>query len=181
LASTGTYFAPTLTIFEQIAHAGDPAYLARLTNDAIITADEARAVAARPSFGAPFPHHPQAETLARFRYGMRILPLMRDAGVKIVAGSDVGLVMSRPAALLRELQLLADAGLAPGDVIVAASRHAAEKIGKGAVAGTIAPGQIADAVLVDANPLADIMHLIRPSHRVATLRRGRLAVAAPAE
>jgi imidazolonepropionase-like amidohydrolase len=106
---------------------------------------------------------------------------MRDAGVKIVAGSDVGLVMSRPAALLRELQLLADAGLPPGDVVVAASRHAAEKIGKGVVAGTIAPGRIADAVLVDANPLADIMHVIRPVHRIATLRRGRLAVAASAE
>jgi imidazolonepropionase-like amidohydrolase len=180
LASTGTYFAPTLTIFEQIGHAGDRAYLERLTNDAIITADEARAVAARPSFGAPFPHHPQAETLARFNYGMRILPLMRDAGVKIVAGSDVGLVMSRPAALLRELQLLADAGLPPGDVIVAASRHAAEKIRKGEVAGTIARGRIADAVLVDANPLGDIMHLVRPVHRIATLRRGRLAPATSA-
>ena len=135
---------------------------------------EARAVAERPGFGAPFPHMPAAETLARFRYAMRSIPIMRDAGVKIAAGSDLAIVMPRPGALLRELQLLADAGLPPADVIVAATRHAAEKIGKGGVAGTIAPGQTADALLLDADPLTDIMHLVRPDHHVATIRSGVL-------
>jgi imidazolonepropionase-like amidohydrolase len=176
LASTGTYFSPTLAVFEQIGRSGDRAYLDDLARDAIISPDEARAVAGRKTFGDPFPHHPAAETLARFQYGMRILPIMRDAGVKIVAGSDVGFFMSRPAALLRELQLLAGAGLPNGDVIVAASRHAAEKIGQGRSVGTIAVGQVADALLLDADPLADVMHLVRPSHRIATLRRGHLNV-----
>jgi imidazolonepropionase-like amidohydrolase len=107
-------------------------------------------------------------------YGMRALPIMRDAGVKIAAGSDIAPFMSRPAALLRELQLLSAAGLSNGEVIVAATRHAAEKIGKGNTVGTIAPGAVADAVLVDADPLADVMHLVRPEHRVATLRHGGL-------
>ena len=99
---------------------------------------------------------------------------MREAGVKIAAGSDVAMFMSRPAALLRELQLLSAAGLSCADVIVAATRHVAGKIGKEQTAGTIAPGQRADALLVDADPLADVMHLVRPWHRVATLRRGKL-------
>jgi imidazolonepropionase-like amidohydrolase len=179
LASTGTYFSPTLTVFEQIGRSGDRAYLDQLTRDAIISPAEAREIASRKTFGAPFPHHPAAETLTRFQYAMRILPIMRDAGVKIVAGSDVAFFLSRPAALLRELQLLADAGLPSGDVIVAASRYCAEKIGKGKTAGTIAIGQIADALLLDANPIADVMHLVRPSHRVATLRRGHLSIAPP--
>jgi len=102
---------------------------------------------------------------------------MRDAGVKIAAGSDVGFFMSRPAALLRELQLLSDAGLPNGDVIVAATRHAAEKIGKATSVGTIAVGAVADALLLDADPLADVMYLVRPEHRVATLRGGRVSVA----
>jgi imidazolonepropionase-like amidohydrolase len=177
LASTGTYFSPTLTVFEQIGRSGDRAYLDELARDAIISPAEALEIAGRKTFGAPFPHHPAAETLTRFRYGMRILPIMRDAGVKIVAGSDVGFFMSRPAALLRELQLLSDAGLPSGDVIVAASRYSAEKIGKGKSVGTIAAGQVADALLLDADPLCDVMHLIRPSHRVATIRRGHLSVA----
>jgi imidazolonepropionase-like amidohydrolase len=177
LASTGTYFSPTLTIFEQIGRAGERAYLDELARDAILSSAEVVEVAGRSTFGAPFPHHPADEQRERFRYGMQSIPIMRDAGVKIVAGSDVGMFMSRPAALLRELQLLADAGLPSADVIVAATRHCAEKIGKGAHVGTIAVGQLADALLLDADPTLDVMHLVRPEHRIATLRRGRLAVA----
>lgn len=174
LARTGTYFCPTLTIFEQIGRAGDRTYLDELARDGIISAAEAREVGARPTFGDPFPHHPAGETLTRFRYAMRILPIMRDAGVKIAAGSDVARCMSRPAALLRELQLLANAGLPAADVVVAATRHAAEKIGKGTTVGTIAAGQSADALLLDSDPLANVMHIVRSAHRIATIRAGVL-------
>jgi imidazolonepropionase-like amidohydrolase len=174
LASSGTYFSPTLAVFEQIGRSGDRAYLDDLARDGIIPADDISAIAGRATFGAPFPHHPAEETLTRFQYGIRSLPIMREAGVKIVAGSDVALFMSRPAALLRELQLLAQAGLPNGEVIVAGSRHVAEKIGKGTSVGTISVGQVADALLLDANPLADISHLTQPAHRSATIRRGHL-------
>ena len=179
LASTGTYFSPTFAIFEQIGRSGDRAYLHELARDEILSPAEIGGVAERPSFGAPFPHHPAAETLARFDYGMRSLPIMRDAGVKIVAGSDVGMFMSRPAALLRELQLLAAAGLSGSDVVLAATRYAAEKIGKGASVGTIIAGAVADALLLDADPLANVMHLVRPWHRVGTIRRGQYIAASP--
>jgi imidazolonepropionase-like amidohydrolase len=175
LARTQTYFSPTFTVFEQLGRSGDRAYLDELARDAIVLPEEVAAIAERPAFGTPFPHHPAAESLTRYAYGMRTLPLMRDAGVKIAAGSDIALFMSRPAALLRELQLLGRAGLSPGDVIVAATRHNAEKIGKGATAGRIAAGHVADALLLDADPLADVMHVVRASHRVATIRRGHLS------
>ncbi len=175
LARAGVYFSPTLVVFEQIGRSGDRAYLDELVESAIITEDEAYAIAASKTFGSAFPHHPATETLARFRYGMRILPIMRDAGVKIVAGSDVAFFMSRPAALLREMQLFAQAGLSTSDVMVAATRHVAEKIGRGKDAGSIAVGQIADALLIDADPLADIMHIVRAKHRRATICRGRLS------
>ncbi len=178
LASTGTYFSPTLAVFEQLGRSGDKTYLNELARDSIISASEVDEIASRPAFGAPFPHHPAAETLTRFQYAIRALPIMRNAGVKIVAGSDIALFMSRPAALLRELQLLTDAGLPAGDTIVAATRYNAEKIRKSASAGTIAPGQVADALLLNADPLGDIMHLVRPGHRVATIRHGHLTEAA---
>ena len=173
LATTGTYFSPTFAIFEQIGRSGDRSYLDELAHDGIVSPTEVAGIAARSSFGAPFPHHPAKETLARFRYGMRALPIMRDAGVKIVAGSDVGMFMSRPAALLRELQLLAAAGLSAHGVLTAATGHAAAKIGKGNVAGTIVPGNVADALLLDADPTTDVMHVVRPQYRVETIRRGR--------
>jgi imidazolonepropionase-like amidohydrolase len=177
LAATGTYYCPTLAVFEQIGRSGDPAYLDELVRDGIISREELATFAAHPNFGAPFPDHPAAETLARLKYAMRTLRLYRDAGVKISAGSDVAMFMSRPAALLRELQLLAYAGLALSDVVVAGTRHSAEKIGKAAPVGTIATGARADALLLNANPLEDVMHLVRPVHRLGTIRCGQLAVA----
>jgi len=75
------------------------------------------------------------------------------------------------------LQLLSDAGLPAESVIVAATRHSAEKIGKGKSVGTITPGARADALLLDANPYSDVMHVVRPSHRIGTIRRGHFAAA----
>lgn len=178
LASTGTYFSPTFTIFEMVGRTGDRAYLDQLARDAIIAPQEVEKIAALPAFHGTFPHHPLEETLARVRYGMRAMPIMREAGVKICAGSDHGLFSSRPGALMRELQLLGAAGLSGAEIIVAATRHQAEKIRKGTQAGTIAAGQLADAILLDADPQADVMNLVRPEHRIATIRRGRLHTAA---
>ena len=105
---------------------------------------------------------------------------MHAAGVKLVTGSDLAIAMSRPAAALREMALLARAGVPAPDVLVAATRHAAEKVGAAATVGTIAPGQVADAVLLDANPLDDLDHLLRPGHLVATIKDGRVHSPAPA-
>lgn len=180
LARTGTYFSPTLTIFEQIGRSGDPVYLDELQRDGIITASEKLAMAKAPHFGAPFPHHPAEETLVRFRYAMRILPIMLEAGVRVVAGSDVGLFMSRPSALLREVQLLARAGVPADDIVPAVTHRVAQKIGKDASVGAIAEGSVADAFIVDADPRSNVDVLVRPEHRVAAIRLGRLheAVAA---
>ncbi|WP_297541423.1 hypothetical protein [Amycolatopsis sp.] len=109
---------------------GDRGYLQELLADGILDEAELPVVEARPGFGRPFPHHPAEESLARFRYGMRTLPIMHAAGVKIVAGSDVAMTMpSPPSALLRELQLFAKAGLPAAEVVATATRHAAERIG----------------------------------------------------
>lgn len=174
LAETGTIYCPTLVTWEQLGRTGDPAYLDELVADGISSA-EAAAISARPSWGMPFPHHPADESLARFDYAMRTLPLFHEAGVKLVAGSDIATDMPTPgSALLRELQLFAKAGLPLSEIITAATGHAAERIGKREVVGTVTVGAVADALLLDADPLADISHLIDPRHRRAVIRSGRL-------
>jgi imidazolonepropionase-like amidohydrolase len=105
---------------------------------------------------------------------------MHAAGVRLAVGSDLAVAMSRPAATLREMALLARAGVTPKDVLVAATRHAAEKVGQGATVGTIAPGKAADALLLNANPLENLDHLLRPGHLVATIKAGQVQRAAPA-
>jgi imidazolonepropionase-like amidohydrolase len=59
----------------------------------------------------------------------------------------------------RELELLAEAGLSPMDVIVAATRNGALALRKGDELGTIEPGRRADLMLVSANPLEDVGNL----------------------
>ncbi|KAA8887045.1 amidohydrolase family protein [Nocardia colli] len=175
LANSGTYYCPTLVTWEQLGHGGDLGYLQELLVDGIIDEAEARAVAVHPRFGQPFPHHPAAESMTRFRYGMRTLPIMHAAGVKIVAGSDVSLTIpSPPLALLRELQLFAKAGLPAAEIIVTATRHAAERIAMPGYTGTITAGSVADALLLDRDPLADLRALSDPAARAAIIHRGRV-------
>ncbi|MEU3370329.1 amidohydrolase family protein [Streptomyces sp. NPDC006711] len=175
LAETNTAYCPTLVTWEQIAHNGEAAYLRQLVDDGYATLDDIPRITSRPVYGREFPRHSPQDSHIRFDYAMRTLALMHDAGVKITAGSDVALLMpAPPVALLRELYLLAKAGLPLPAVLAAGTRYAAEKIGQEATTpGTITVGAPADALLLDADPYADIAHLVDRSHHIGTLRAGR--------
>ena len=81
------------------------------------------------------------------------LKRLNDVGRDIVAaGTD----QSSGAALHRELELLVEGGISPADAIVIATRNAARALGKLDELGTIEAGKLADAVLLDADPTADI-------------------------
>ncbi|GAA2356286.1 amidohydrolase family protein [Streptomyces violaceusniger] len=177
LAETGTLYCPTIVTWEQLARTGEPAYLEELATSGILSADDIATVAARTSWGEPFPQHPIAESKIRFDYTMRTLHLFHEAGVKLVAGSDVPLAVTTPAlALLRELQLFAMAGIPGSDIITAATSHAATKIGKQGTVGTVTIGAVADAILLDANPLTDIARLTNSRHRRAVIKDGELVL-----
>ena len=98
---------------------------------------------------------------------------MRAAGVRILAGTDIGVLNVVPGqSLHEELALLVrDAGLSPLDALRAATRDAAVFLGRDREIGTIAAGKKADLVLLDADPLADIAHVSRIS---ALVLRGRV-------
>lgn len=85
------------------------------------------------------------------------LKTLSDAGVPIAMGTDTG-----PAGRFQgffehmELELMAEAGLTPMQVISAATGVAARCIGLDDEIGTIQPGRHADFVVLEANPLDDI-------------------------
>lgn len=82
------------------------------------------------------------------------------AGGKIFAGTDAGGAASLPgASLIQELQLLVDAGLTPMQAIQAATQVPAQMIHVDYKLGTLQPGKLADLVILDADPLADISNL----------------------
>jgi CubicO group peptidase (beta-lactamase class C family) len=87
---------------------------------------------------------------------------MRDAGVGILAGSDAGMPFIFPGfSLHEELELLVATGLTPAEALRAATLSAAEYLEAADSLGTIAPGILADLVLLDANPLDDIRNTQR--------------------
>ena len=82
---------------------------------------------------------------------------MQQSGVKILAGTDTAAPFVYPGfSLHEELALLVQAGLTPMQALQAATSRAAEFMGKSATQGTIEKGKVADMVLLDADPLADI-------------------------
>ena len=73
-----------------------------------------------------------------------------EAGVRIAMGTDSG--VTPHGRNLRELQLMADGGMAPGAVLEATTRSAAELMGVDGDLGTIAEGKLADLVVVGGDP-----------------------------
>ena len=76
-----------------------------------------------------------------------------DSGVTIACGSDVGVFTHGDNA--RELELMVAYGMSPGDALRAATRVAADTLGRRVELGRIDAGFVADLVALDADPLAD--------------------------
>jgi imidazolonepropionase-like amidohydrolase len=89
---------------------------------------------------------------------------MRDAGVPLLAGTDTPNPLMVPGfSLHAELAALVAAGLSPYEAIRAATAEAARFAGMEAEFGTIRMGARADLVVTDADPLADVSSLARPT------------------
>jgi imidazolonepropionase-like amidohydrolase len=93
----------------------------------------------------------------QFDESIKIVGLMFRAGVPILAGTDTMNPQCFPGfGIHDELALLVDAGLSPLAALQAATRNAAQFMGQLDRRGTIETGKIADLVLLDRDPLADI-------------------------
>jgi imidazolonepropionase-like amidohydrolase len=97
---------------------------------------------------------------------MRQVAAMHRAGVRVLAGTDAPLRNSPPGfGLHEELSLLVQGGLTPMEALRAATLAPAEYLGLADSLGTVATGKLADLILLDADPLADI----RNTRRIAVV------------
>jgi imidazolonepropionase-like amidohydrolase len=87
------------------------------------------------------------------------LRILHAAGVTIAMGTDAGnpLTVAGPS-VYREMEAMQAAGLSAMDVIVAATRHGAEALGRAADLGTLEPGKVADLLILTADPSADVVN-----------------------
>jgi imidazolonepropionase-like amidohydrolase len=84
---------------------------------------------------------------------------MIEAGVQMTAGSDSPWGWYAPGEFVHEIDMLAQAGLSASAAIVAGTAGAADSIGIGHAAGRLAPGRLADVLVVRGNPTHDITAL----------------------
>ena len=103
---------------------------------------------------------PQAQRIKpALQQAMRNLKLLSDAGVTIAMGSDSGSQndLGRWQGYFEhvEMEMMVQAGMTPVQVLTAATGNAA-RIMNQADLGTLAPGQWADLLVLNANPLTDI-------------------------
>ena len=91
-------------------------------------------------------------------------------GVTVVMGTDAGNIGTlHGPSVFREMALMKQAGLSPLEVLRSATSNGAQALHLAKDVGTIAPGRLADLVILDADPLADIGNL---SHAYRVIKNG---------
>jgi imidazolonepropionase-like amidohydrolase len=88
--------------------------------------------------------------------GQRNLKTLSDQGVQIALGTDVFGNGKHGARTIREIELMAVAGLSPAQIIRAATCDAAAHLGVSDQLGTVEKGKYADLIMVKDDPLKDV-------------------------
>jgi amidohydrolase family protein len=157
LAAAHVAIVPVLVEHDAFAHLDDPALLQRL-GMADVPPDSANRV--RAVAGLLQRAGWRAADLAAFRRGRsrqdQFVREFRAAGGLVAAGTDAANPLLAPGASLHEeLALLVGAGLTPIDALTAATRHGAQVLAADSL-GMLAPGKVADLVVLNRNPAEDI-------------------------
>jgi imidazolonepropionase-like amidohydrolase len=154
----------TLAVFEDIIRLGeDSGYLDDPIFRAVLPPDE---VAARREKGAP-----RYVSLGWPGWFKTVLPFAQEnlrrlhqAGAVLALGSD----RSDGPFAHRELELIVAAGLTPAEAIRIGTLNGAIYLGRERDLGSIAPGKLADLVLLDADPTVQIAN----ARRINTVIKG---------
>lgn len=92
-----------------------------------------------------------------YRLWMQFVNEYKNKGGRVTLGSDAGYIYKLYGfAYIQEMELMREAGFHPLEIFQSASLKAAEVLGRDHELGTIEVGKLADMVLVDANPMANL-------------------------
>ncbi|HYP00554.1 MAG TPA: amidohydrolase family protein [Pyrinomonadaceae bacterium] len=152
-----TVVDPTLVAFRSFVNASDPSLPPdpRSRYVALSLKKEWEKVA------KPMSAEDLAELKATFAELREVVRQMNRSGVTLVAGSDIAGPRVPGFGLHDELTLLVEAGLTPMQALQAATLTPARVLDKAKDLGSIETGKLADLVLLDADPLADIRNTQR--------------------
>jgi imidazolonepropionase-like amidohydrolase len=107
---------------------------------------------------------------------MESVRLALATDIPMAVGSDSGHRFNPQSGIALELELMARAGFTPMQAVKAATSVAADAIGVGGRTGRIAPGLLADLLVVDGDPLADVA-VLQDRGRIQRVYKGGRLVA----
>jgi imidazolonepropionase-like amidohydrolase len=137
---------------EAEAARADPEILAAMDDLATLPADKVPPGVAKLIASGRMPEAP--------KIAMDNLRRLQAAGVAIVMGTDAGNIGTlHGPSIHREMKMMVESGLTPLEVLRSATVGGARTLGLADEAGEIAAGRLADLVILDADPLADIGNL----------------------
>ena len=166
------YVVPTMYLWENLYGAPDV--------DAMLAQPEMKYVSARQhsawrrqAGGGPRGAPDEVEAYLELR--KRVLKALSDAGAGILMGTDSPQLFNVPGfALHREIQVMSEAGISNYEILrsgtVAVGKYVVDHLDLDGSFGAVAPGQRADLVLLNANPLDDLTNLM---DRAGVMVRGR--------
>jgi Amidohydrolase family len=162
LAQQHTVLDPTINVFEGL-FCGDPSAITPGLEE-IVPRFPPQVRRAMRSGALEVPSDKQAAYREAFPAMLRLLKAIHDAGVTIIPGTDALAGYT----LHHELELYTRAGIAPPEVLRMAMWTPALVMGVDKDRGVIAPGKLADMILVDGDPTKDI----RDINRITTVIKG---------
>ena len=105
--------------------------------------------------------------------GIENMKALHRRGVRVLIGGDYGFAWNPIGTDARDIAHFVDMlGFSPMDAILAATRFGGEIMGMGDRIGQIKEGYLADLVLVDGNPLADVALLQQRENLRAIMKNG---------
>ncbi|MEZ5649828.1 MAG: amidohydrolase family protein [Burkholderiaceae bacterium] len=99
---------------------------------------------------------------------------MKQAGIRVLPGGDYGFAWTPHGTNANDPEHFVDLlGFTPMEAIVAATRLGGEIMGRPNELGQVKPGFLADLILVDGDPIADIRVLQKRDRILAVMKDGR--------
>jgi imidazolonepropionase-like amidohydrolase len=99
---------------------------------------------------------------------------MHRRGIRVLIGGDYGFAWTPQGTNAKDLEYFVDMiGMSPMEAIMAATRYGGQIMGMGEELGQIKPGFLADMLLVDGDPLANVRILQEKNRLLAIMKDGK--------
>ena len=120
---------------------------------------------------------PGGKLASAYKYELDValaaLQKMRKRGIRILPGGDYGFAWTPQGTNSKDLQYLVEmVGMTPMEALVSATRYGGEIMGKPGELGQVKPGYLADLILVDGDPVANIRVLQDKQRILAVMKDG---------